>query len=786
MDEPLSKPANPFVGPRAIQEDEPFFGREKELEDLVDQLYAERVVLMYSPSGAGKSSLINAGLIPQLKDSFRILPVLRLNRAFPESLAQVEGVDRYTASVLSCLHAPGDPPDGQYASYPFGEEPALLIFDQFEEIITLDQADVDQKRAFFEKLGKLLKRPSLWALFAMREDYLAALDPYRLSLPGQLRSRFRLDLFSVEQTVYVIVKTAATQQVTFERTAAERLANILSGVQVKDQHKGALVASGQYIEPVHVQLVCFDLWEKKLQPGDCTITQEMVEEPGEVDDALARFYASSLTKIAAGSGVSERRLRDFFENELITRNNIRAQVQIGHPGLAGLEHVVSGLKDAYLLRSEIRHGTTWYELAHDRLINPIRADNKAWYEQNLNLGQVQANVWVQQDYPNELLLRGTLLDDFDGWAKTHPETMSPNDSSFLETCLEERQDELARQELQQQQIDSAQKLAETQRQRAEEQASVSAKLRRQALLLAILMVFAIVAAGFAGYLWMQQMDATDDQKQLRITAQAAEALAYTQQINAEVAGANADELRVTAEYARVNAEEQRIIAETASAHAQLEYEKAKAAEATAITANQIAEAAQQLLEATAQAAGVQIDQSQDVQATAQALLEADLKQATAKAEAALYQSRGSCDSVKPPCTYTIRAGDTFSAIAARIYGNNQSTPGLMDFNRDKSGYRRKLMPGETLLIPTQQAVLRKDIPSLLYPECWKGEFPCWYLTDGSETYETLAVRFYGDAALAKFIQDNNWQWNAVNTLLESGPKIYKGGYLVLPSREEDL
>ncbi len=29
----------------------------KELEDLVDQLYAERVVLMYSPSGAGKSSL---------------------------------------------------------------------------------------------------------------------------------------------------------------------------------------------------------------------------------------------------------------------------------------------------------------------------------------------------------------------------------------------------------------------------------------------------------------------------------------------------------------------------------------------------------------------------------------------------------------------------------------------------------------------------------------------------------------------------------------------------------
>ena len=101
MVEPLSKPPNPFVGPRAIQEDEPFFGREKELEDLVDQLYAERVVLMYSPSGAGKSSLINAGLIPELKDSFRILPVLRLNRAFPESLAQIERVDPSTMSPLA-------------------------------------------------------------------------------------------------------------------------------------------------------------------------------------------------------------------------------------------------------------------------------------------------------------------------------------------------------------------------------------------------------------------------------------------------------------------------------------------------------------------------------------------------------------------------------------------------------------------------------------------------------------------------------------------------------------
>ncbi len=435
---------------------------------------------------------------------------------------------------------------------------------------------------------------------------------------------------------------------------------------------------------------------------------------------------------------------------------------------------------AYLLRSENRQGTTWYELSHDRLVNPIRADNKTWYEQNLNLGQVQANLWAQQEYPRELLLRGALLGDFESWAASHPEMLTPNDRSFLETCQEERREELAKQELQQQQIEVAQKLAETQRLRAEEQVFVSAKLRRQRLWLAFLVVIAMVTAGFAGYLWVQQMEMTADQRDLRITAQSNEALANEQKIVAVTAGANAEELRVTAEFSRSYAEELQSIAATAGANAQQEYEKAKAAEATAVMANQVAEAAQKLLQATAQAAGVQVEQSQDLQATAQALLEADFKQATAKAEAALYQARGTCLKVAPPCTHTVVAGDSFSYLVSQFYSGPETISGLMEFNRDKAGYRRRLLPGDEILIPTQQAVLRKDIPRLLYPECWKKEFPCWYMTDGSETYETIALRFYGDAAYSKLIIDSNWLWNSKYEQLQTGPVIFQGGYLVLP------
>jgi ABC-type lipoprotein export system ATPase subunit len=61
--------ANPFVGPRAFRRGEPLYGRDNEMLDLVDLLIAERVVLVYSPSGAGKTSLIQAALIRRSVDT---------------------------------------------------------------------------------------------------------------------------------------------------------------------------------------------------------------------------------------------------------------------------------------------------------------------------------------------------------------------------------------------------------------------------------------------------------------------------------------------------------------------------------------------------------------------------------------------------------------------------------------------------------------------------------------------------------------------------------------------
>ena len=58
---------NPYVGPRPFTEEEKLYGRESEIQNLTNLFIAERILLLHSPSGAGKTSLIQAGLLPRFK-----------------------------------------------------------------------------------------------------------------------------------------------------------------------------------------------------------------------------------------------------------------------------------------------------------------------------------------------------------------------------------------------------------------------------------------------------------------------------------------------------------------------------------------------------------------------------------------------------------------------------------------------------------------------------------------------------------------------------------------------
>jgi hypothetical protein len=224
---------NPYIGPRSFQTGEQLYGRDREINELFDLLVAERIVLLHSPSGAGKSSLVYAGLVPLIvENSFRVLPIIRVNLERPVELLKGDdsqdlqaAFNRYTFSTLLSLEE-GLPIEERTAlphlaratlegyvsllrkklasrakensakSLDDGQpEPStLMIFDQFEEILTIDPNDREIKQAFFQQLGNLLRDREIWALFIIREDYLAGLDPYVRPIPTRLSNTYRLDL----------------------------------------------------------------------------------------------------------------------------------------------------------------------------------------------------------------------------------------------------------------------------------------------------------------------------------------------------------------------------------------------------------------------------------------------------------------------------------------------------------------------------------------------------------------------------------------------------------------
>ena len=161
---------NPYVGPRAFQPGETLYGRDREVLELLDLVLAERIVLLHSPSGAGKTSLIQAALIPKLKEEgFEVLPVIRVKLEQPVGADRGEALNHYVLSTLLSLEE-GVPTDKQLAvaelarmslddylsGRPAKADNRVLIFDQFEEVL-LNPADQPAKREFFRQLGVALR-----------------------------------------------------------------------------------------------------------------------------------------------------------------------------------------------------------------------------------------------------------------------------------------------------------------------------------------------------------------------------------------------------------------------------------------------------------------------------------------------------------------------------------------------------------------------------------------------------------------------------------------------------
>ena len=457
--------ANPYVGPVPFLEGQTLFGRETDLQLLSDLLIAKRIVLMISPSGAGKTSLIQAALLPQIRKHFDTLPVVRLHHA---GRANAVGVNHYVLTTLQALETRLDPllrlsPEAlatmtlaQYFRTLTLVKDAmgrtrfpLLVFDQFEELFTLNRSDWQAKKDFLMQLGELLggdsdsqsedevidntqKMPPVWALLAMREDHVAELEPYLDKIPTGLAYRYRLLPLEAEQALEAIHKPAPEN---FPLGPAKVLVDDLRQVlRTGLGSDGADIPLGRFVEPLLLQVGCLRLWEQIVVGKQRPIAVTDVASShanSEIDSALADYYADEVAQAAKFGNIRQRVLRDFIESKLLSRSGVRTRALRDPAQLGELDAALGRLIDRHILRTDISGDREWIELSHDRLVDPVCANNQAWREKNLSLLQKQSKLWKDSGRPPDLLFVGDKLDEAQRFADANANDLVPVDRDFL-------------------------------------------------------------------------------------------------------------------------------------------------------------------------------------------------------------------------------------------------------------------------------------------------------------------------------------------------------------------
>jgi hypothetical protein len=225
----------PYAGPRAFGRDERqrFFGRDRESDDLLSLVLAHPVVLVYAASRAGKSSLLNAGLIPRLEDEeFHVLGSARVAGPLPADAGGIantylfHALSRWnsenTGLGLSLTELAGMTLQDflQRLDQRCSGKPRALIFDQFEEFFThVDKGD--ERRVFIGQIADALgdaprSDRRLKIVFAMRKEYVVQFEPFVYQLPEKLRTRMRLEPLRAREAMDAVRKPLEALDLEFE------------------------------------------------------------------------------------------------------------------------------------------------------------------------------------------------------------------------------------------------------------------------------------------------------------------------------------------------------------------------------------------------------------------------------------------------------------------------------------------------------------------------------------------------------------------------------------------
>jgi hypothetical protein len=400
-------PENPWLGLFSYSEETRayFHGREEETGELARRVQRKLLTVLFGQSGLGKTSLLRAGIVPRLRAEGYCPIYVRIDYAqdSPPPSEQIKQAIMKSASSAGVWTRPGSAIEGE-SLWEFMHHRGdllkdaggrvlmpLLIFDQFEEIFTLAQADDAGRmraRLFLADLADLVEnrppaaleariedddnaaedfdfaRADYRVLIALREDYLAHLESVKSIMPSITQNRMRLARMTGQQALSAVVAPGGRL---VSQEVAESIVRFVAG--------GSELGNAE-IEPSLLSLVCRELNTVRQLQGRSEISADLLA--GSRDSILSEFYERTLADQPPG-------VRRVIEDELLTESGYRESLAeervIKALAAAGAApDSLAALVDRRLLRIEERLDMRRVELTHDVLCNVVLSSRDLRHE----------------------------------------------------------------------------------------------------------------------------------------------------------------------------------------------------------------------------------------------------------------------------------------------------------------------------------------------------------------------------------------------------------------------